>query len=244
MCHSFVQNVFWCQHRQLKLVICLDQHTVIQRMRVSGNLGGRHNWYLSNPFLRKSAWCNQWLLQDSGRWRQKNPEAVTVLTRGDLMKWRRDFSFAHRSDGKRELQALLSASTMDLSCLQEDPLGWRPLPVCCCWSSKLSFLAVFPYCLCSEGTIFSGVLNLLLSHGLNIELIAGNVGPEPFNRPELRALFLPACPVAVWSVTLDLFHILDSTEALQNQSLCSNEKTHKAQYFKHVLKKTTTNNKE
>lgn len=72
MCHSFVQNVFWCQHRQLKLVICLDQHTVIQRMRVSGNLGGRHNWYLSNPFLRKSAWCNQWLLQDSGRWRQNS----------------------------------------------------------------------------------------------------------------------------------------------------------------------------
>lgn len=44
---------------------------------------------------------------------------------------------------------------------------------------------------------------------------------DPYNSPDLRALHLPACPVAVWSVTFDLFHILDSTGALPNQNLCS-----------------------
>lgn len=58
--------------------------------------------------------------------------------------------------------------------------------------------------------------------------------PEPFNCPDLRALNLPACPVAVWSVTFDLFHILDSTRALVDQNLCSNQKTNKIQYFKYL----------
>lgn len=91
-----------------------------------------------------------------------------------------------------------------------------------------------PVCLYFVSRLVLGVnCNPPPSYNTTMQAMA-DATPEPFDCPDLRALNLPACPVAVWSVTFDLFHILDSTRALLDQNLCSNQKTNKIQYFKHL----------